>query len=488
MNEVSAELEADASLPMANAHDAPLPVVALVGRPNVGKSTIFNALTQTRDALVYDQPGVTRDRQYGLSSLGERPFTVMDTGGLSDDSDQTAGHINKQIDVALVEADLIVFILDARDGVLPDDIRLLDMLRRTQKPFMTVVNKMDGTDKHEMLAEFSRLGQTNLLMISAIHRRGMGELLKHIQTMLPDETLADTASHVDDGSLRLAIIGRPNVGKSTLVNRLLGEERVIAQDMPGTTRDSIEVGFERDGRTYRLIDTAGIRRRARVRETVEKFSVLKSLESISRAQIVVVMFDANESVTEQDVTVLSHALNAGRGLVVVMNKWDGLEADDRKQILNDLDRKLRFVAHAPIVTISALHGSGLRELMAAIHRVDESMKQEISTSQWTRALEAAVHALPPPAVAHYSPKLRYAHSGGSLPPTVIVHGNRVKKLPDSYKRYLDNFFRKRFKLFGVPLKLIFKEGGNPYAGRKNPLTERQIRRKRRLMKHVKRKK
>ena len=462
-----------------------LPLVALVGRPNVGKSTLFNALTQTRDALVADLPGLTRDRHYGVCRLAEPPFLVVDTGGLGGDEEGLAGLTARQAEAAIDEAAVVVFVVDARDGAVPQDENVLAAIRRRGKPLLLAVNKTDGLDEMAALAEFSRFGVTPSIPLAASHRRGVDDLLDALATLLPAEAPVDDPGD-DPDRMRLAIVGRPNVGKSTLVNRLLGEERVIASDVPGTTRDSISIDLERDGRHYRLIDTAGIRRRARVEEAVEKFSVIKSLQSIAASQVVVVMLDGSEGVTEQDATVLGHVLEAGRALVVAVNKWDGLDTYQREQIRRELDRKLSFVAYAETVFISAKHGSGLRELLRAVQRAFHSATRSFSTSEVTRALEMAYTTHQPPVVRGRTAKLRFAHPGGSNPPTFIIHGSRVATLPVSYKRYLENFFRERFKLVGTPLRMEFRENDNPYEGRTNPLTDRQKRKRQRLIRHVKR--
>jgi len=462
-----------------------LPLVALVGRPNVGKSTLFNALTLSRDALVVDQPGVTRDRKYGVCRLGPRPFMVVDTGGLTGDSEGLAGATADQASVAMAEADLLLFVVDARDGLTPGDTEILRSLRRGGKPAFLVINKTDGADPQQSLAEFARTGLAPALAIAAVQNRGISKLLEEVLARLPEAAEAGFADTFDPERLNLAIVGRPNVGKSTLVNRLLGEERVIASEVAGTTRDAIAVDLERDGRRYRLIDTAGIRRRARIEETIEKFSILKTLQAIESSQLVVVMLDGSEGVTDQDATVLGHVLNSGRGLLVAVNKWDGLTSEQREQCERDLERKLAFVDYAPIVNISAKHGSGLRELFRAIHKVHASTTRELATSDLTRALEIAVEAFQPPMVRGHAPKLRFAHPAGTNPPTIVIHGTRVTTLPPSYKRYLENFFRKRFKLIGTPLRLEFKAAANPYEGKKNVLTDAQKRKRKRLMSHVK---
>jgi GTP-binding protein len=465
-----------------------LPLVALVGRPNVGKSTLFNALTRTRDALVHDQPGVTRDRNYGICRQIEgRPFVLVDTGGLSGDDEGLAGLTAQQSLAAIGEADLLVFVVDARDGIVPQDMNILATLRRSGKPAILLVNKVDGLDESTALGEFARFGIGSTFGVSAAHQRGLGPVLERIEQNLPpqDDEGGGVAADEPD-RLRLAVVGRPNVGKSTLVNRLLGEERMIASDVPGTTRDAISVDLERDGRKYRLIDTAGIRRKSKVEEAVEKFSVIKSLQAIDASQVVVFLLDASEGVTDQDATVLGAVLDAGRALVIAVNKWDGLTEYQREQCKAALERRLTFVAYAPIVTISAKHGSGLRELLRAVHKSFQSATRKLTTSELTRALELAYEAYQPPMVRGHVAKLRFAHPGGENPPTIVIHGTRVKSLPDSYKRYLENFLRQHFKLVGTPLRLEFRQGENPYADKVNVLTEAQQRKRKRLVRHVKR--
>ncbi|MBT2768276.1 ribosome biogenesis GTPase Der [Stenotrophomonas sp. ISL-67] len=462
-----------------------LPLVALVGRPNVGKSTIFNALTRTRDALVHDQPGVTRDRNYGVCRLDEdNHFLVVDTGGISEDDEGLAGATADQARAAAGEADLILFVVDARDGTSALDDEILAWLRKLSRPTLLLINKIDGTNEDTVRAEFARYGFSEMLTVSAAHRQGLDDLLEEVIQRLPEEGSGEEMDN-DPNRMRIAFVGRPNVGKSTLVNRILGEERMIASEVPGTTRDSIAVDLERDGREYRLIDTAGLRRRGRVEEVVEKFSVIKTLQAIEQCQVAVLMLDASEGVTDQDATVLGAVLDAGRALVVAINKWDGLTDYQREQAEALVSRKLGFVPWAETVRISAKHGSGLRELFRAIHQAHASATHEFSTSEVNKALEIAYETNPPPAIRGHVSKLRYVHPGGSNPPTFIVHGTRLKELPESYKRYLENFFRKRFKLIGTPVQFIFREGANPYEGKKNVLSERQIAKKKRLIKHVK---
>jgi GTPase len=463
-----------------------LPLVALVGRPNVGKSTLFNALTRSRDALVHDEPGVTRDRHYGVCRRDEdHPFALVDTGGLSGDEEGLAGATARQARAAVEEADLVLFIVDGREGPSALDQNILSWLRKSGKRFFLVVNKVDGIDVQAALGEFARFGADRVIPVAAAHQRGIDDLLEDVIPELPADR-APEAFEDEPGRIRIAFLGRPNVGKSTLVNRLLGEERMIASDVPGTTRDSIAVDMERDGRPYKLIDTAGLRRRAKVEEAVEKFSVFKTLQAIENCQVAVVMLDAGEGVTDQDATVLGHVLEAGRALVIAVNKWDGQSTYQREQTTTMLARKLSFADWAERVTISAKHGTGLKELFKAIHRAHASATREFSTAETTKALEIAVQAFPPPVVRGHAAKMKFAHPGGANPPTFIVHGNRLKSLSDSYRRYLENFFRKRFKLVGTPIRFVFKEGANPYEGKKNELTERQVQRKRRLLRHVKR--
>jgi GTPase len=464
-----------------------LPMVALFGRPNVGKSTIFNALTRSRDALVADQPGVTRDRQYGVCRLLDQRFLVVDTGGLTDESEGLAGLTSQQSLQAMQEASVIAVVVDARDGLHGYDHEIVAAARRLNRPLLLVVNKTDGLDADVALADFSQLGVQPSFAVAASHQRGLGPVLAAIAERLPEGVEGEDLAATEPDRLRLAVVGRPNVGKSTLVNRLLGEERVIASDVPGTTRDAIAVDLERDGKKYRLIDTAGIRRRARVEEAVEKFSVLKTLQAIESAQVVVVLLDAREGVTDQDATVLGQVLESGRGLVVALNKWDGLDDYQREQCRADVSRKLAFVEYAQVLTLSAKHGSGIRELFRAVHKTFASATRQFTTSELTRAIEAAYEGLQPPVVRGHVAKLRYAHPAGSNPPTVIIHGSRVASLPLSYKRYLENFLRKRFKLVGTPLRLEFRTGENPYADKKNVLTERQVKQRKRLIRHVKRK-
>ena len=464
-----------------------LPVVALVGRPNVGKSTLFNVLTRSRDALVADLPGVTRDRHYGICRQdAERHFVVIDTGGLVDDAQGIAAQAASQVDIAIAEADAVLLVVDAREGLLPTDRSILDRLRRAAKPLILVVNKVDGLEEHGAVAEFAALGIASALPVSAAHGRGITPLLSVLLPMLPPPA-EDEAPAAEEG-IRVAIVGRPNVGKSTLVNRLLGEERVIASDVPGTTRDSIRVPLVRDGRRYTLIDTAGVRRRARVEDALEKFSVIKSLQSVEAADVTVLMLDASEGVADQDATLIGHVLESHRALVIAVNKWDGLDRYQREQCKASLDRKLDFVTWAKQIFISAKHGTGIGDLIKAVDRAHASANKKLTSSDLTRALEAAYQGYQPPLVRGHAPKLRYAHPGGSNPPTIVIHGSRTKHIADGYRRYLENFFRKRYKLEGTPVRVDFSEKKNPYADKRNELTEGQQRRRQRLIRHAKRSK
>ena len=462
-----------------------LPVVALVGRPNVGKSTLFNVLTRTRDALVHDLPGLTRDRQYGVCRLGAREFLVVDTGGLTGEREGIGALTARQAEFAVAEADRIVFVVDARDGLMPADRNILDTLRRSGKPVLLAVNKTDGLDENAALADFSALGLSAPLALASAHGRGVPALVDAVLAGLPHTDPDATPDAGLDEGVRVAIVGRPNVGKSTLVNRLLGEERVVVSDVAGTTRDAIRVALERDGKKYTLIDTAGVRRRARVEEAVEKFSVIKTLQSIAAADVAVVLLDAHEGVSEQDATLIGHVLEEGRALVIAVNKWDGVSTYEREQCRASLSRKLDFVGFARVVTISALHGSGIAELMKAIDRAHASATREFGSAELTRALEKAYASYQPPLVRGHAPKLRFAHPGGTRPPAIVIHGSRTRHVAEAYRRYLENFFRKRFRLEGTPVRIEFRESENPFAGRKNELTERQAKKRRRLVRNAK---
>ncbi len=446
-----------------------LPVIAIIGQPNVGKSTLFNCLTKSRDAIVVDMPGVTRDRQYGEGKVGDRPYIVIDTGGIGGDEVGIDGKMAEQTLQAIAEADAIFFLVDGRHGLNGADQSIAKQLRQVNKPIYLIVNKTDGLDADVAITDFYQLGLGEPLPIAASHGRGVTRLMEIVCEHLPEVE----ESEIQDRGTKVAIIGRPNVGKSTLVNRILGEERVIVYDQPGTTRDSIFLPFERRGQKYTIIDTAGVRRRARVEETVEKFSVVKTLQAIESAHVVLMVCDATETISEQDLHIIGFALDAGKALVVAINKWDGLAVEQRDYIKSELARRLRFVDYAECFFISALHGTGVGDLYAAIDRAYQSSMVKVSTSKVSNLLEAAVKANPPPMVGARRIKLRYAHMGGHNPPLIVIHGNQTEQLPGHYKRYLMNFFRTGLKLVGTPLRLEFKTSDNPYKGIRNTLTPRQ---------------
>ncbi|MEZ5479772.1 MAG: ribosome biogenesis GTPase Der [Thiolinea sp.] len=463
------------------------PALALIGRPNVGKSTLFNRLTKSRDALVADFPGLTRDRKYGSGHAFERDYLVIDTGGLSGEQEGIDEYMARQTLAAIAEADAVLFIVDGKQGLTGGDQQIASHVRQTGKPVFLVVNKTDRIDPDQAAAEFYALGFTEVFSIAAAHNRGVTSMLETVLEHFPVDEQAEQVVEEDDGSIRIAFVGRPNVGKSTLVNRILGEERVIAFDQPGTTRDSIFIPFERDGQRYTLIDTAGVRRRSRVNETVEKFSVVKTLEAIQAAHVVIMLVDAQDAITEQDAHLLGLILDAGRALVVAVNKWDGLDGDDRERIKHQLEVKLPFLDFAEKHFISALHGTGVGNLYRAIHACYQSAMIKVPTSRLTRMLETALQSHQPPLVNGRRIKLRYAHQGGSNPFLVVIHGNQTERVPQAYERYLINYFRTTLKLVGVQVRLEFKTGDNPYEGRRNKLTPRQLYKKKRLMKFVKRK-
>ncbi|MGD7034706.1 ribosome biogenesis GTPase Der [Methylotuvimicrobium buryatense] len=461
-----------------------LPVIALVGRPNVGKSTLFNYLTRSREALVADYPGLTRDRQYGRVKRGQRDCLVVDTGGIADDADGIDSFAKKQVQVALEEADVVFFIVDAREGLNASDQSIAENLRRLDKPVVLVVNKIDGVDANAAVADFYALALGEPYKVAATHGRGVFELLAHVDELLPMTEADET--EVDAG-IGIAIVGRPNVGKSTLVNRLLGEERVVVFDEPGTTRDSIYIPFERNGQKFTLIDTAGMRRRSKIALTVEKFSVIKSLQAIEKANVVIYLIDAAEGVTDQDAHLLGLVLEAGRALIIGLNKWDGLGVDQKDLIKRQLDIKLSFVDFAQKHPISALHGSGVGKLFDVVHELYDAAMIDMSTPVLTNLLKDAVTTHQPPLVNGRRIKLKYAHQGGRNPPVVVIHGTQTDALPGSYKRFLMNYFRDRLGLKGTPIRLEFKSPVNPFAGIKNKLTDRQVKKKQRLVKHAKKK-
>ena len=467
------------------------PVIALVGRPNVGKSTLFNRLTRSRDALVADYAGLTRDRKYGRAVLSGHPFLLIDTGGLTGGEAGIDAAMAEQSKAAIDEADAVVFMVDATSGIAASDQTVADMLRRNDKPVWLVANKIDGQNTDIALSDFYSLGFGEPQAIAASHGRGVGvlsdQLLDHFG-LLDVEPLDVNQERQDAPGIRIGVVGRPNVGKSTLVNRMLGEDRVVVFDLPGTTRDSIYIPYERYDETFTLIDTAGVRRRGRVNETVEKFSIVKTLQAVEDSHVVILVVDAQEGLVEQDMHLMGTVVDAGRALVVAVNKWDHLDPDLRVKIRETLKRRLSFIPWAKIHYISALHGTGVGDLYGSIKEAYAAATTKFSTNVLTRILEDAVADHQPPLVRGRRIKLRYAHQGGMNPPRIIIHGNQTKDVPEAYRRYLGNIYRRVLQITGSPVKIEFKSGENPFAGRKNKLTERQIQRKRRLMKFVKQKK
>ena len=508
------------------------PVIALVGRPNVGKSTLFNRLTRTRDALVADFPGLTRDRKYGHANIAGFDFIVIDTGGIDGTEEGVEEKMAEQSLLAIEEADVVLFLVDARAGLLPADIGIAQYLRQRDKTTVVVANKTDEIDADSHCAEFYQLGLGEVEQIAAAQGRGVTQLIEQVlaplgeklnadqaveneedfaneeenptasldewdndfdfeneeDAALLDEALAEEQESVLDKNIKIAIVGRPNVGKSTLTNRILGEERVVVYDMPGTTRDSIYIPMERDGQQYTIIDTAGVRKRGKVNLAVEKFSVIKTLQAIQDANVVLLTIDAREGISDQDLSLLGFILNAGRSLVIVVNKWDGLSQDIKDQVKSELDRRLDFIDFARVHFISALHGSGVGNLFESVQEAYACATQKTSTSMLTRILRMASDEHQPPLVNGRRVKLKYAHPGGYNPPIIVIHGNQVDRLADSYKRYLSNYFRKSLKIIGSPIRIQFQEGNNPFAGKRNKLTPSQLRKRKRLMKFIKKSK
>jgi GTP-binding protein len=481
-----------------------LPVVALVGRPNVGKSTLFNRLTRTRDALVADFPGLTRDRKYGQAKIDEQEFIVIDTGGITGDEEGIDALMAGQSLLAIDEADAVLFLVDARAGMTIADEAIADHLRKQDKKVFVVANKTDGVDADSVCAEFYALGLGEVYHIAAAQGKGVRHMIEialdgFFDDVEPEDDFSDLETGLefveeDEAALlkeqerlaalpiKLALIGRPNVGKSTLTNRILGEERVLVYDMPGTTRDSIYIPMSRDDREYILIDTAGVRKRKKVNETVEKFSVIKTLKAIEDSNVVLLIIDARDGISDQDLSLLGFTLNAGRSLVIAVNKWDGMTEYDKDRVKSELDRRLGFIDFAKIHFISALHGTGVGHLYESVEEAYDSSTKRISTSILTRIMTMAAADHEPPMVGSRRVKLRYAHAGGYNPPLIVIHGNQVKKLADSYKRYLMNYFRRSLGIMGTPIRIEFREGTNPFAGRRNKLTPNQMYKRQRLMK------
>lgn len=445
-----------------------IPVIALVGRPNVGKSTLFNRLTKSRDAIVADYSGLTRDRKYGEGVINNKKFIVVDTGGISGDEVGIDAVMAGQSLMAIDEADIVFFVVDARDGLTPVDEEIAKYIRQTGKPFTLVINKIDGLNENLVANDFYALGLDSMRLTAASHNRGVMSLIEEALADLPEQQEDFKSQH----GCRIGIIGRPNVGKSTLVNRLLGEERVVVFDQPGTTRDSIYIPYERHDKPYTLIDTAGVRRRKNVKESIEKFSIVKTLQAIEDSNVVVVVIDAREGVVDQDLHLIGFAMDAGRALVLAVNKWDGMTQDDKKAVKRELERRLIFLDYAQIHFISAKHGTGVGDLYKSIDQAYASAFAKWPTKRLTELLVDVVADHQPPVVRGRRIKLRMAHQGGSNPPIIVVHGSKTDDLPDSYKRYLENTFRKVLKVKGTPIRFEFKSTENPYATPSHKLNEK----------------
>ena len=441
-----------------------LPVIALVGRPNVGKSTLFNRLTKSRDALVADFPGLTRDRQYGEGRVGPRPYIVIDTGGFEPvKSEGIVKEMAEQAEAAIAEADAVLFLCDARAGLTPHDERIARRLRIAGRPIWLVVNKAEGLDERHTV-EFHELGLGEPIRISAAHGSGVNSLMASVLKDFPEEAEEETEESAEDKErIKVAVAGRPNVGKSTLINALIGEGRLIAYDMPGTTRDAIKVDFEIEDEKFRLIDTAGLRKKNKVFETIEKFSVVKTLQAIEESNVVILVLDAVDGITANDAHIAGFALESGRALVVAVNKWDGLDSYEREQADLNIERKFRFLDWARFVHISALKRNGLNHLMRAVREAHAASFAKLPTPKLTRALIDATTQQMPARSGRVRPKLRYAHQGGHNPPVIVIHGNSLEAVSDSYKRYLEGFFREKFNLAGTPLRVEFRTSKNPYA-------------------------
>lgn len=482
-----------------------IPVVALVGRPNVGKSTLFNRLTRTRDALVADFPGLTRDRKYGRAFLSGYEFIVVDTGGIDGTEEGIETKMAEQSLAAIEEADVVLFMTDARAGLTATDLSIAQHLRSREKTTFVVANKVDGIDADSACAEFWSLGLGEVYQMAASQGRGVTNMIEYALTPYAEamgierqgeEEVVDERQYTEEEAeaeqkrlqdlpIKLAIIGKPNVGKSTLTNRILGEERVVVYDEPGTTRDSIYIPMEREGREYVIIDTAGVRRRSKVHQVIEKFSVIKTLKAVEDANVVLLIIDAREGVAEQDLGLLGFALNAGRALVIAVNKWDGIDQGIKDRVKSELDRRLGFIDFARIHFISALHGTGVGHLFESIEEAYDSATRRVSTSMLTRIMQMSQDDHQPPLVNGRRVKLKYAHAGGYNPPIVVIHGNQVSRLPDSYKRYMMNYFRRSLKVVGTPIQLRFQEGDNPFENKTEKLTMSQERRRKRALSHIK---
>jgi GTP-binding protein len=458
-----------------------------VGRPNVGKSTLFNRLTKTRDALVANYPGLTRDRKYGEGSMLGKRFMLIDTGGITGTEEGIDSIMAEQSMLAIQEADAVMLIVDSKVGLTPLDSHLAEYLREKECVVYLVANKIDGVNPDIASAEFFELGLKNIYPTTATHGRGVKNLMESVLESFPESNQKDEDVRQEKG-IKIAIVGRPNVGKSTLVNRILGEDRVIVFDEPGTTRDSVYIEYQREDTKYTLIDTAGIRKRKNVSLTVEKFSIVKTLQSIDDANVVVFLIDAQEGLVDQDMHLMGTIVDAGRALVIAINKWDGLNDYSKDRVKVQLDRRLHFVKFADLHYISALHGTGVGNLYKSIESSYASAIDKLSTNKLTLILQDAVIHHQPPLVRGRRIKLRYAHAGGKNPPIIVIHGNQLDEIPSHYSRYLEKTFCRALDLHGTPVKIEYRSSENPYEGKKNKLTNRQISKKRRLMKYVKKKK
>jgi GTP-binding protein len=467
------------------------PVIALIGRPNVGKSTLFNFLTQSRDALVANYPGLTRDRKYGFSHRYSKSCVVIDTGGIVNDKNEVDLGMLSQTDYAIEEADIVLFLVDAKDGLMPEDFRIIEMLRKRNITFSLVVNKIDGLYENIIAGEFYQIGAPQLFTIAAQQGRGVESMVEILLADLPASE-SDMESELDDDEedekiTRIAVIGRPNAGKSTLINALLKEDRCVTSSVPGTTRDSVRIPFEYNQHNFTLIDTAGVRRKSRVRESIEKFSIVQTLDAISSAHVIIFMVDVTEGIADQDSTLLEIVLREGRALVLALNKTDAASHDDHHALKYALDTRYQYLEYVEKIKISAHKGVGLKKLMQSVVSANRSAAVDLSTSEANQLLSYAIENNPPPMVRGRRIKLRYVHQGGSHPPTFVLYGTQTSQLPKSYVRYLENFFREKLRLVGTPIRFLLRSPENPYADKRNVLTPRQIRKRERMMSHYKRK-
>lgn len=439
-----------------------MPVIALVGRPNVGKSTLFNLLTKTRQSLVADKPGVTRDRQYGVGKEGPCPYWLIDTGGMLREQERLDRQVDSQARQAIDECDIIFLLVDAKQGLHPDDNAIVDYLRRIDKPVYLLVNKTDFADPDMLMAEFYALGVAQTVAISAAHKKGIKKLMLSVLAPYAEQFEKDKEETTQEKVLNMTIIGRPNAGKSTLINRFLGQERVIASPLAGTTRDSISIPFEYEQQAYLLVDTAGVRRKSKVNEHIEKISVIKTLQAVEKANVVVLMADAHEGIGDLDAHLLSLVVEAGRALVIAVNKWDHLDEYEKFKRRQEIERKLSFVDYVKIHFISALHGTGIRDVLTSVRQAYKASFADLSANQLTRQMQALVSNHQPPLVKGYAVKMRYAHQGGRNPPVIVIHGSRLSHVQPAYLRYLEKGLREAFGLYGTPIKFQLKEGSNPY--------------------------